>query len=166
MNLSGRGVLLPPERARPRLPLDSPGFVDHRAGVVLGVSCGVGGSESRNRRTPIPETNPGFPGTLSHLPGRESPGRRPAFQIPAARLGCRLRRSVRLRAENESAGRSLVGAEDTAGARSQRSTYVFTLPCQPFASEPWPSPPPHRDPITLFSYFPSFHRDCGGPDRR
>ena len=64
-------------------------------------------------------------------------------------------------------GRLLVGAEDTAGARSQRSTKVllFTPPPSPPALCPrtLASAPPHRDSshsVPIRSQ-PSFHRDFG-----
>ena len=117
--------------------------------MVLGVSCGVGGSESRNRRTSIPEINPGFPGTLSLLPGRESPGRRPAFQIAAAWLGCWLRRGVRLRAENESAGAPSGGrGGHCGGAKPAKhegpSLHAPSLPASPLPPNPGICPAPPR----------------------
>lgn len=114
------------------------------------------GSESRSRRTPVPETNPGLHGTLFHLPGRERSGRRPALQFAVPRgsaPGLVAAEDPATRGEGERWGafwwapRTLRGRE----ARAERRSFSPPpLPLQPFASEPWHLPRLPPIPVTLF----------------
>lgn len=98
------------------------------------------GSESRSRRTPVPETNPRLPGTLFHLPGRERSGRRPALQfaVPRGSAPGLVRRRIRLRAGKESAGAPSGGRRGhCGGAKPAPSAGPSLYPPSPSS----PSPP-------------------------
>lgn len=80
------GILLPPGLAQPLPPSDAPGFVDLGAGWFWAFPAGGWGVENGVEKPciPAPETKPGLPGTVSHLPGGEGSGR-PVVQIAAPR---------------------------------------------------------------------------------
>lgn len=80
---------------------------------------------------PAPGTKPGLPSTLSHLPREEGAGRRPSFQIAAARGW----------PPGQCCGGERPGAvwwaqKTLRGARSPRRDRYFLQPAQPLAAKP------------------------------
>lgn len=144
VSLRLRGILLPPECARPLPPSDFPGFVDRGAGVALGVSCGGWG---RSRETAVPQAREQSLGSSAPCPTCRAWRARAAARLfrsrrRAARLPGWLRRRIRLREEKASAGAPSVGRRGhCGGAKPARrgAKILLSTPShsQLFASEPW-----------------------------